>query len=74
MNPALLKIIAFPVRPQTTELMTVALILVTAMMATMIRGQHCVLIAIILGILLSLNKIAIVKHAQMVLLIIARVA
>ena len=32
------------------------------------------LIAIILGILLSLNKIAIVKHAQMVLLIIARVA
>ena len=32
------------------------------------------LIAIILGILLSLNKIALVKHAQMVLLIIARVA
>ena len=54
--------------------MTVALILVTAMMATMIRGQHCVLIAIILGILLSLNKIAIVKHAQTVLLQIVRVA
>ena len=30
--------------------MTVALILVTAMMATMIRGQHCVMIIIILGI------------------------
>ena len=32
------------------------------------------LIATILGMLLSLNKIAIVKHAQMVLLIIVRVA